>query len=57
MFQALKVTDAFLRARKAYRGCHGGHTDSCNSYMGWGENTKCDCPHNTLKATLLGGGS
>jgi hypothetical protein len=55
--QALVVVDKFLKARTAYRQCHGNHTDTCNSYMGWGNNTKCDCPHNTLKATLLGGGS
>jgi len=54
---ALRVTDAFLRARTAYRQCRPGHTDTCNSYMGWGINARCDCPQNTLKATLLGGGS
>lgn len=57
LYLALQVTDAFLKARTAYRQCHGGHKDDCNSYMGWGNNTQCDCPHNTLKATLLGGAS
>lgn len=51
LYQALKVTDAFLKAREAYRQCQGGHLDECNAYMGWG-NTDCDCPHRDLKAAL-----
>ena len=29
-----------------------GHTDDCNSYMGWGNNDACDCPTKDVKSAL-----
>jgi hypothetical protein len=51
------IVSRFITARTAYRQCHGDHTDSCNSYMGWGDKATCDCPRDKLVHALLGGGS
>jgi len=51
------IVRKFLLSRKLFRETGGGHTDNCNSYMGWGKNTTCDCPRDKLVHALLGGGS
>jgi len=52
--QRLKVENEKLRAlESALRRVNVfGHTDECNSYMGWGDNDACDCPSKDVKAAL-----
>ena len=51
------IVRKFLLSRRLFRETGGGHTDDCNSHMGWGKNTTCDCPRDKLVHALLGGGS
>ena len=51
------IVRKFLLSRRLFRETGGGHTDNCNSYMGWGDKATCDCPRDKLVHALLGGGS